>query len=387
MSDRGVGSATCRMLGSRGVAGLAMALAIIAVILQIGVMVEAQAAPPGTDAAAYIVAATRLRHGQNPYDQTLQMEVLPGGVFPRLPYLYPPLLAVLCIPLTYFPLQASVHLFVVLAVLEAALLAWALSRWIHWPAALAMVFLYIQTWFTVYFGQIGFVIALLQFAALWGIQNRRNGLMGMALALGALLKITPGVGLLMLSQRRHRNALPGVIAAVLLALAVTLPYAGLDRWLQGGLMSLRVQWNVSWLASWTGMLTLHLPSPYGWGLSLILGTTALAYTMMRLAKLPPVLGLSALLLLPLMFARTTWPHHTVTALPVLAVLWQRSPGNRLLSISAWLLMAVFDYQGVPPAITLCWVACVWPGSVRYLDVAALRLQSWWTRLQAGRSPA
>ena len=48
---------------------------------------------------------------------------------------------------------------------------------------------------------------------------------------------------------------------------------------------------------------------------------------MRLGKLPPALGLSALLLLPILFARTTWGHHSVTALPVLAILWHAIAGQ------------------------------------------------------------
>ena len=307
---------------------------------------------------------------------------VPGEVFPRLPYLYPPLLAVLSIPLTYLPLQTGAAMFMVLAVIEACLLCWALSRWIGWPWALAMVLLYMQTWVTVYFGQIGFVIALLQFWALSAIQNEKPGLMGVSLALGSLLKITPGVGFLMIARGGYRKAVLAGLATAILVVALTWPYAGLGSWVEGSLRALRLQWNVWWLASWTGILTYYLPSPYGLGVSAILGLTALAYTLMRLGKLPPVLGLSALLLLPIMFARTTWSHHSVAALPVLAILWQRSPGNRLLVIFAWLLMAAFDFRGVPPAITLCWVACVWPENMQFLERAADGLRARWTGLQA-----
>ncbi len=152
-------------------------------------------------------------------------------------------------------------------------------------------------------------------------------------------------------------------------------------------MAVRLHWHVWWLASWTGLLAYYVPPPYGDGVSAILGLTAVAYTLLRLGRLPPALGLSALLLLPIMFARTTWSHHTVAALPVLAILWQRSAGNRLLVTLSWLLMAAFDFRGVPPAITLCWVACVWPASTRWLDAAAARLRDWWLGSQPGLDPA
>jgi alpha-1,2-mannosyltransferase len=365
----------------RVVGGIALAVAIVVVLYQIRGMLEIQVSPAGTDAAVYLSAARALRDGQNPYDQPYQTDLLPGEIFPRLPYLYPPLLAVLCIPLTYLPLTTGTNLFVLLAVIEAALLAWALSRWVGWPVALGMVFLFLQTYVTVFFAQIGFLIALLQFAALWAIQNGRPGLMGAVLSLGALLKITPAIGLLMAIRREYRQALLAAVMTAVVVVALAWPYSGLGSWLEGSLIALRVQWNVWWLASWTGILTYYLPSPYGLGLSAILGLTALAYTLLRLGKLPPVLGLGALLLLPILFARTTWGHHSVTALPVLAVLWQRSPGNRLLVSFAWLLMAVFDFRGVPPGITLCWVACVWPETVRLLDAPAERLRAWWMGLQ------
>jgi alpha-1,2-mannosyltransferase len=350
-------------------------------VLQIRAMVALQPAPPGSDAVAYLAAASALRDGQNPYALPIQPEALPGEAFPRLPYLYPPLLAVLTIPLTYLPLQAGINVFMLLAFLEAALLCWALSRWIGWPVALGMVFLYLQTWVTVYFGQIGFLMALLQYAALWGIMNGRPSLTGVTLAVGALFKITPALGLLILMRRGYRHALLASLVTVLVVVALTWPIAGLERWLEGSLMALRLQWRVWWLASWTGILTYYLPSPYGLGLSAILGLTALGYTLMRLGKLPPELGLSALLLLPILFARTTWSHHSVAALPVLAILWRRSAGNKLLVSAAWLLMAAFDFRGVPPGITLCWVACVWPEQMRILDAPAERIRAWWAQLQ------
>lgn len=372
---------------TRRLALIAVAIATVVVFFQIRGMLEVQSSPAGTDAAAYLSAAAALRDGQNPYTQAFQTEILPGERYPRLPYLYPPLLAMISIPLTALPLEVGASLFILLAVIEAGLLTWALSHWVGWPVALVMVFLYLQTWVTVYFAQIGFLIALLQFAALWAIQNERPGLMGAALAVGALFKITPALGLLIVLRRGYRKALLAAAATAALALVLSLPFASPATWAQGTLMALRLQWNVYWLASWTGLLTYYLPSPYGWGLSAILGLTALAYTLMRLGKLPPVLGLSALLLLPILFARTTWGHHSVTALPVLAILWMRSPGNRLLAGFCWLVMAIFDFRGVPPAITLCWAACVWPEHMSFLDAAARRLQDWWTGLQRSWAPA
>ncbi len=181
---------------------IGVTLAIIVLLFQIRDMLEVQPTPPGSDAAAYLKAAIALRDGQNPYDQPIQTEVRPGETFPSLPYLYPPLLAILSIPLTYLPLQTGTFVYMLLALIEAAALSWALSRWIGWPVALAMIFLYLQTWITVYFGQIGFILGLLQFWALSAIQNGQAGALGVALSLGGLLKITPGIGFLILWRGR-----------------------------------------------------------------------------------------------------------------------------------------------------------------------------------------
>jgi alpha-1,2-mannosyltransferase len=312
-------------------------------------------------------------------------DLTPAGPYPTLPYLYPPLLAILVMPLTYIPIEAGALVLVALVVVEAAVLCLMLRRWIGWGPASVMVFLFLQTWVTVYFGQIGFVIAILLFAALQAIEQDRSIRLGVALSLGTLLKITPAAGLLLLLQRKYQWALIAAAATLLGVLLVFLPLAGVQRWIEGSIMALRVYWHVWWLASWTGILTYYIAPPYGETLSAILGLTALAYTLRRARQLPPQLALSALLLLPLLFARTTWGHHSVTALPILAVLWRRSPGNRLLAAAAWLLMALFDFRGVAPALTLCWAACVWPEHTGFLERWHARLSTLWDGVIGGGS--
>jgi hypothetical protein len=49
---------------------------------------------------------------------------------------------------------------VLLALISALVFCILLQRWPGWVTALVMVFLFLPTWATIYFGQIGFVIAV-----------------------------------------------------------------------------------------------------------------------------------------------------------------------------------------------------------------------------------
>jgi hypothetical protein len=358
----------------------AVVIAIVLAGFRIRAMVLSQPYPPGSDAASYVLAATALREGENPYAEATWATLMPQLPYPVLPYLYPPLLAVLTMPLTGLPAEAATQVFVLVAFISAIVFCILLRRWLGWITALVMVFLFLPTWATIYFGQIGFVIAALSLLALWAIEVDKPITLSVALFLGALLKITPGAGILLLLQRRYWKPLLAGLAVAALVVILTLQFVTIQQWVEGSTIALRVPWRAWWLASWTGMLTFYLTPPYGEALSAILGLTALAYTLLRLRKLPAALALSALLLLPLLFARITWGHHAVTALPVLAVLWKRSPGNRLLAAFAWVLITLLDFRGLAPALSLCWAACVWPEHTGYLDRFHQRLGAFWARL-------
>ena len=365
--------------------GAAIVFAVLLAVVRIRAMVLSQPYPPGSDAASYVLAAKALQAGSNPYDEATWAKLAPQLPYPALPYLYPPLLAVMAMPLTVLPAAAATQVFVLLALMSATVFCVLLRRWLGWVTALAMVFLFLPTWATIYFGQIGFVLAILALLAIRAIEADKPTTLGVSLFLGTLLKVTPGAGILLLLQRRYRRALLAGVAVSALVVLLTLPFAGIQQWMEGSVIALRVPWRAWWLASWTGMLTYLLAPPYGEVLSAILGLTALAYTLRRLGKLPAVLALSALLLLPLLFARISWGHHSVTALPVLAVLWRRSPGNRLLAIAAWVLITLLDFRGAAPALTLCWAACVWPEHTGFLERIHQRLVAAWVRLGGTRA--
>src|SRR5512143_3643773 len=87
-----------RLLG-----GLAILVGVLLITLRIGAMVVSQPQPPGSDAAAYVTAARALREGTNPYDLASFRDSAAQAEISALPYLYPPLLAVLAMPLSDLP--------------------------------------------------------------------------------------------------------------------------------------------------------------------------------------------------------------------------------------------------------------------------------------------
>ena len=293
--------------------------------------------PMGYDSSSYILAATALREGLNPYDAVVWGHLAGGVQYPASEYLYPPLLAVLAIPVSYLPMMFATRLFALLVLIGFLVFALLLGRWLDLRLAMGMVFLFPLTWENIYFGQINFLIAILLLLAIQAVEAGRPITLGVSLFLGALLKITPVVSILVLLRRGYWAALLAGLVSAAVVIMLTLPKAGLHLWIQGSYAALTAGPHIWWLGSWTGQLTYWLRTPYGEILSLVLGSTALAVTLYRSNRIPSNLALSATILLPLLFARITWSHHAVMALPVLGVLWRRSPGNRLLAVVSWWL--------------------------------------------------
>jgi hypothetical protein len=313
--------------------------------------------PPGYDARSYIAAAQAFQQGYSPYDDaTWQIIKIPVSASK---YLYPPLLAVLLMPLTSLSIIPATYVCIGLSALSAMWLIFLLRPLLGWRVALIGVLLFPPTWHTIYLGQINLLIACLFVIAIQSYRQRQENRLGAALALGTILKITPILAYFVLFLRGYRRSLAAWLAVVGRSVVVTLPFASIQTWLAGGSAALSQRWFNPEFRSWTGMLAYWWPG-YGEALGLILSVSLLVITLLRARKLPLGLALAAAIILPLLVARIIWDHHAVMALPALVLMWQAGADKRLIAAAAWLLIGLLGGITMPLLLTLCWLVCCWP---------------------------
>ena len=96
-----------------------MALFCLVLFLRIGSLTIHNEFPLGYDARSYYAAATALRLGYSPYNETQLQQIPIDMVYSK--YLYTPLLAFLLIPLSYFPILPATYVCVFLSAVSAAL--------------------------------------------------------------------------------------------------------------------------------------------------------------------------------------------------------------------------------------------------------------------------
>lgn len=280
-----------------------------AIFMAIGAMVPF---PANVDGAIYLAAARAW-----PADPTLT----PG-------YLYPPLLAWL---LQHVPAMAWQVFIWASTLLLIPLLDLPL------PIAIASVVLFPPAFGSAYVGNVNAVIAVLYALAL----RKRAGLW---LSIGALIKLTPGVGLAVLLVRRQWREVGAACLVALIALSI----APLSYWINGTLhaatMADRSDFALS--VSWLGVV----PGPVGVAIAAAL-TIALFASAPFMEDKP---ALAAASILPLLIARIVWTYHTVMILPALALLWQKGRFGRALACFAWLAFALDRNKiAMPLSLTLC----------------------------------
>jgi alpha-1,2-mannosyltransferase len=330
-----------------------VSLAIVVIIMWLLVTLQ-RSVPFGRDAWAYYAAAQAIAAGGDPYAAAPIAPTAP-------PYLYPPLLALLLAPLALLPLDALALVWQTIVLLSLLTLIPLLRPFLGWRTAAIAVLCFLPTWQTFYDGQINGIIAILLVAAVLGVQRGAHGQAGAALALGALLKITPITTLLVLTAQRNWRAVAAAVMTVIAVVGVTLPIVGVQAWLDGsisavqseradaGLRSLSsIVYTVSGSASVVPMLGVAVP--------------IILITLWRSRHIPLSLALAAGILIPLLIARIVWEHHAVMALPALALLWAWHERTRALATGAWLIITLFGGIGMPLALTACWLACLWPAS-------------------------
>ncbi len=315
--------------------------------------------PLGFDARSYFAAAQAIID-HRPLIDLSQPELLGwGSADDTPPYLYPPLLAFLLTPLTLLPPIIATAVWLGIVLITSLLLIPLLRPFLGWRTAIVAVLLFLPTWKSIGMGQINALIAVLYTFALLSMQRREIVRAGIWLMIGVLFKLVPAVGLLVLAARRSWRSL--IVAALVggVMFALSLPFVSIAAWRDGVLAAVILPWRLRSMLSWPGQAGYWL-GDLGVMLGYAITATLLVITLLRAPKIPPLLALSAAIILPLLIARVTWDHHALMALPALAVLWHWSTRGRMLAGSTWLLLTTINDITMPVMLTLCWIACCWP---------------------------
>ena len=314
--------------------------------------------PLAGDARAYLAAARAVLAGASPVGPGGAQFLPEAGAGVPL-YLYPPLLAIVLVPLALVPYPASLYLWLALVAAATLLLIPALRPLVGWRVAAVGVLFFLPTWESLWLASINALIALLLAVALSAADRGRERALGVALALGTLLKITPVLGAPVLLAHGRWRGLAAMALTMGGAVLLSLPFVGLADWLGGSLYALRSTETNPYLLSWTALLR-----GQGGPLSVVgppaLTFGMLALTLLRLRAVSLPLGLAAMMLLPLLVAGIIWHYTALLALPALAVLWRHSARARLIALTTWAGITLIGGALMPLTLTLCWCACCWP---------------------------
>lgn len=190
----------------------------------------------GIDFKAYYIAAHMLRTGRDFYDVELQTdEVLARGLpLNESFYIYPPLLAIVFLPLTALSIQTAAQLwfFMNLVLYGVALIlicrSLELSRFTSvLPLLWILAFLFPPALFTLYKGQVNIAILLLLALTYWLYRRGLEPAAGVALGLAVMIKVIPVLLLLYFIWKRKSvlslTAVATIAAIGLLGLLIVGP--------------------------------------------------------------------------------------------------------------------------------------------------------------------
>jgi hypothetical protein len=179
------------------------------------------------DETVYYLAADLVRDGRSPYDveraEWDRRAAAAGLDKHQWPYRYPPLTAVLFVPLLPLGGDGAALTFEILSAASLAggalLLGAALGGGRRTVAALTLLLACGPAYLTLYHGQINALLFLAVALAFWGLSQRRDWALATGLAVGAALKVVPaGLIVWLFWARRWRQAVLSLAALVLVML-------------------------------------------------------------------------------------------------------------------------------------------------------------------------
>jgi hypothetical protein len=314
--------------------------------------------PIGGDARAYLAAARALQAGHDPSDADIG-RFLPEADSEVPRYFYPPFLALVIMPLASIPYMLGLTLWMILVLATTLALIPLLRPLVGWPIAIIGVLFFLPTWESLWLGQINAAVAISTTITLLAVPRKQDVGAGVALTIGTLLKITPGLFIpILVMQRRWRTFVAAVITG-LLAVLLSLPAVPIAMWWSGSLLALTSNWTSPLLLSWTAMLR-QIGGALGTFGPPALGIAMIAMTLWRSRTITLQNALTAMILLPLLISGIVWHYTAIVALPAFAVLWQQGRQARLLAAISWVAITLVGGPLQPFMLSLCWVISCWP---------------------------
>jgi alpha-1,2-mannosyltransferase len=326
--------------GSRRRLALVMAAAAVVVYVTRGALQLAYLGGTSLqfDYLHYFDAGAALNHGTDPYASFLGSC---GQAWCNVGYIYPPLLAETFRPLALLPPYTGAAIWLLVSHLLVAATILVVHRTVRsWlsPTSeaflLAAALLFLPLYQSLWFLQVGALLAFILALSGWAFVARRDGLAGAALGLAAVLRVTPLVMVPVLVRSSRQLTRPVGLAG--LAVATALLLAGLQlltpatsEFITRVLPRLGISTPILDNQSLSGLL-LRVEVLFGIGhtpiavATLLLQSAVLALTWRLSLGIESARGRAAvfaafLAAVPIM-SSITWDHHMVNELIVLALL-------------------------------------------------------------------
>ena len=205
----------------------ASAIAVLMLCVLLAQMYGKLFRPNGNDLFSYLQSARALMQGNSPYET--------GSPFP---YIYPPFLAFILIPLTSLPLwlsgllwflfNATAYIFALKILLDMLFKAWGTAldprAWIVVTAVSILAFDVIQN--HMLNGQVNFVVLALTVLFFKALSQGKNAGAALLLSLAVVIKLVPLIFLVYLLVRRKVRALVYAIGLTILVMLLPLPLVG-----------------------------------------------------------------------------------------------------------------------------------------------------------------
>lgn len=337
------------------VAGVAVALGALAVFAWLS------GRGLGVDSSVYRAGALTFLNGDPLYAPLTTGE--PWA--PALPFTYPPIAAILFVPLTYLPAQLAWGLLAVLSALSlAALVRLSLPRTsANWQVLLvfAGAFALEPVWRTLALGQVNLVLAALVAVDVLVLRGRPGG--GVLIGLAAAVKLTPLIFVAHLALTgRWADAGRAVGTFVLLNLAAWALLPGDTAAFWGRAL---IDGNDATTNSWIGNQSINglvqrLTGEGHWAMAVWAGAGALclgvgALVVTRLAKRGDQVG--ALLVTAfagLLVSPVSWTHHWVWVVPLVG--WLIGRGRPLWVVAVAVVATGWEFAMAPSGakVELSW---------------------------------
>lgn len=328
----------------------------------------------------YYLAASGFRQNLNIYDmvQWDHWEPLARSLsVPTYapPYRYPPLLAVMIMPLLSLPPRQAGFVWTVFngiaiigaVTLLAAIIPGGLKRR-PWMWVIAAIFIPVLS--TLYAGQVNALVFLSIALALWAFKREKPLGAGLALSLGVMLKLMPLTLVAYFLWRRQWRVVGGAIIGIIFLSLACVPFVGWDTLSSFGQHMIsnadpqilqsnplnqsllgffgRLLTSYSWGTAWGNNPSLAWTLGRGLGLVIFIATFLLCWPGRPLQDFL-LEEVSLVIIATLLFPSIAWYHFQILLLiPIFTLFWNRpeSPYRRKLAWIAIGCLVMINLQGI-----------------------------------------